>query len=56
MSDFRLPPTLLFVDRTGQPIDASSVFVNIEKPCHEAFHAPSGAGMSFNSSKEIDDE
>lgn len=50
------PPTLLFFDRKGQSIAAEDLFKPIDKPQHEAFLAPSGAGMSFNFSKEITNE
>lgn len=50
------PPTLLFFDRNEQSINADDLFKPIDNPQHKAFLAPSGAGMSFNLSKEMTNE
>jgi hypothetical protein len=44
-------------DRKGDPVESDDFFRPIvDKPQHEAFLAPSGAGMSFNFSKEMTNE
>ncbi len=41
----------------GDPVESDDFFRPIvDKPQHEAFLAPSGAGMSFNFSKEMTNE
>lgn len=56
ISALEQPPTLLFCDRKGESIDAEDLFKPINNPQHKAFLAPSGAGMSFNLSKEMTNE
>lgn len=56
MIELNQPPTLLFFDRKGEQIDAGNVFKPIDNPQHQAILAPSDSGMSFNLSKEFDNE